>query len=168
MSEVLTRIDPMPAEPFAGRGVSVRQAPPMARFSLRARQAADLEKLLGLSVPQKIGTMQSGVMCLGPDEWLMLAPHGTKIADGAGLSLAVTEVSDRNVAILLEGPRAASVLAAGCALDFDKFDVGRATRTIFETVEIIIVREAADRFHVEVWRSFAPWLWTAFVTVAAE
>ncbi len=168
MSEVLTRIDPMPAEPFAGRGVSVRQAPPMARFSLRARQAADLEKLLGLSVPQKIGTMQSGVMCLGPDEWLMLAPHGTKIADGAGLSLAVTEVSDRNVAILLEGPRAASVLAAGCPLDFDKFDVGRATRTIFETVEIIIVREAADRFHVEVWRSFAPWLWTAFVTVAAE
>lgn len=168
MSEVLTRIDPMPAEPFAGRGVSVRQAAPMARFSLRARQAADLEKLLGLSVPQKIGTMQTGVMCLGPDEWLMLAPHGTKIADGAGLSLAVTEVSDRNVAILLEGPRAASVLAAGCALDFDKFDVGRATRTIFETVEIIIVREAADRFHVEVWRSFAPWLWTAFVTVAAE
>jgi sarcosine oxidase subunit gamma len=98
----------------------------------------------------------------------MLAPQGTKIADGAGLSLAVTEVSDRNVAILLEGPSAASVLAAGCALDFDHFEVGRATRTIFETVEIIIVREAADRFHVEVWRSFAPWLWTAFVTVAAE
>ncbi len=168
MSELLARIEPTPTVPFAGNGVTVTSAPPMARFSLRARKAADLEKLLGVSVPQKIGTMQSGVMCLGPDEWLMLAPHGTKIADGAGLSLAVTEVSDRNVAILLEGPRAASVLAAGCALDFDHFAIGRATRTIFETVEIIVVREAGERFHVEVWRSFAPWLWTAFVTVAAE
>jgi len=55
---------------------------------------------------------------------------------------------------------------AGCPLDLNQFAVGRATRTIYETVEIIILREAEDRFHVEVWRSFSEWLWTAMTTVA--
>jgi sarcosine oxidase subunit gamma len=32
---------------------------------------------------------------------------------------------------------------------------------VFETVEIQIWAMAPDRFHVEVWRSFAPWLWQA-------
>lgn len=167
MSEVLVRHEPIPAEPFVGREVEVRAAPLLARFSLRARHAAELEKQLGRPVPQKIGTSDKGLLCLGPDEWLLLAPVGTTVhADAA--TVAGTEVSDRNVGIVVEGPRAAEVLSAGCPLDFDRFDIGRATRTIFETVEIIVVREAAERFHVEVWRSFAPWLWTAFTTVATE
>jgi sarcosine oxidase subunit gamma len=54
-----------------------------------------------------------------------------------------------------------------CA-DLDRFAVGRATRTIFETVEVILIREDADRFQVEVWRSFADWLWTALTTAASH
>lgn len=167
MSEGLVRHEPIPAAPFVGREVEVRVAPRFARFSLRARHAAELENLLGRPVPQKIGTSDTGVLCLGPDEWLMLAPVGTALAADAA-TVAVTEVSDRNVGIIVEGPRATEVLSAGCPLDFDTFDVGRATRTIFETVEIVVVREDAERYHVEVWRSFAPWLWKAFVTVATE
>ncbi len=168
MSEVLVRHEPIPATPFLGRDVTVSAAPRYARFSLRARQASDLERLLGRPVPTKIGATDQGVLCLGPDEWLMLAPANTAFTPAEGTGVAVTEVSDRNIAVILEGPRAADLLAAGCPLDFDAFDVGRATRTIYETVEIIVLREAADRFHVEVWRSFAPWMWTAFVTVATE
>ena len=48
------------------------------------------------------------------------------------------------------------------------FAVGKASRTIYETVEIILTREAGDRFHIEVWRSFAPWLWTALTTAAGH
>lgn len=168
MSEGLTRREPVPAEPVSGRDVIVRAAAPMARYALRARQASDVEKLLGRPVPHKIGDTDQGVFCLGPDEWLLLAPAGTALSAGEGAAVAVTEVSDRNIGIIVEGPRASEVLAAGCPLDFDRFNVGRATRTIFETAEVIILRDAADRFHVEVWRSFAPWLWTAFVTVASE
>jgi sarcosine oxidase subunit gamma len=47
---------------------------------------------------------------------------------------------------------------AGCPLDLDGFATGRATRTIFETVEIILLRKDKVLFEVEVWRSFAPWL----------
>ena len=167
MSDDLVRHDPIPAEPFIGRNVTVSAGSSLARFSLRARQAADVEKLLGRSVPQKIGTSTDGVICLGPDEWLLLAPVGTALAMDSA-TVAVTEVSDRNVCILLEGPRATELLSAGCPLDFDRFDLGRATRTIFETVEIIVLREGAARYHVEVWRSFAPWLWTALTTIATE
>lgn len=166
MFEVLARDEPLPETPFVGRDVKLSAAPRFARFSLRARKSADLERSLGRPVPAKIGESDQGLLCLGPDEWLLVAPVGTSLSQGAGV--AVTDVSDRNVAILLEGARATEVLSAGCPLDLAHFAVGRATRTIFETVEIIVVRDAADRFHIEVWRSFAPWLWTAFETVAIE
>ena len=87
---------------------------------------------------------------------------------GAGLPVAITDISERAICLVLEGPRAAELLMTGCPLDLDNFAVGRATRTIYETVEIIIIREGEDRFHVEVWRSFAAWLWTAFTAAASH
>jgi len=57
-------------------------------------------------------------------------------------------------------------LMSGCPLDLNKFAVGQVTRTIYETVEVIIIREAEDRFHVELWRSFAAWFWIAMTTAA--
>ena len=33
-----------------------------------------------------------------------------------------------------------------------------ATRTLFVKAEIVLWRSEAERFHVEVWRSFAPYL----------
>jgi sarcosine oxidase subunit gamma len=91
-----------------------------------------------------------------------------KLADGSGLPVAITDVSERSICITIEGAAAAAVLMAGCSLDLDQFAVGRATRTIFETVEIVIVRETENRFQVEVWRSFADWLWTALTTAASH
>jgi sarcosine oxidase, subunit gamma len=168
MSEVLTRAEPVPTTPFVADGVTISLAPPMARYSLRARQAQALETLLGVKVPKKIGATEGGIACLGPDEWLMRAPAGTNIPMGAGLAVAVTDVSERSVCLIVDGPRAAEVLMSGCPLDLDHFAVGRATRTIYETVEIILLREAEDRFHIEVWRSFASWLWTALTEAASH
>ena len=168
MSEAFVRGDPIPAQAFLAADVSITAAAPMSRFSLRARHASDLEGVIGAKIPDKIGIMLDGVACLGPDEWLAFAPDGAAMPDAAGLSVSVTDVSDRSVGIILEGARAIEVLATGCPLDLDHFAVGRATRTIYETVEIVIVREAMDRFHIEVWRSFAPWLWTALTPAASE
>jgi len=168
MSDALTRIDPVPTERYSTDGVTISLAPPMARYSLRARQAQVLEALLGVKVPTKIGATEGGVACLGPDEWLLRAPAGTSIPLGEGLPIAVTNVSERSVCLIVEGPDAAKLLMSGCPLDLDRFAVGRATRTIYETVEIILIRETEDRFHVEVWRSFAAWLWTALTTAASH
>jgi sarcosine oxidase, subunit gamma len=167
MSDLLTRNEPVSEPPFAAEGVTVSLAPPMARFSLRARQAQALETLLGVKVPKRIGATEGGIACLGPDEWLLRAAAGSTIAMGENLPIAIVDISDRALCFIVEGTRAAEVLMSGCPLDLDSFAVGRATRTLYETVEIILIREAEHRFHVEVWRSFAPWLWMA-VTTAAE
>ena len=58
---------------------------------------------------------------------------------------------------------AAEILMSGCPLDLERMAVGRGTRTIYETVEIVVIKRGAARFHIEVWRSFAPWLRAALV-----
>jgi sarcosine oxidase, subunit gamma len=168
MSDLLLRTEPVNAAPYATPGVTISLAPPMARYSLRARQAQALETVLKVKLPKKIGATEGGIACLGPDEWLMRAAAGTAIPDGAGLSMAITDISERALCCVVEGPRAAQILMSGCPLDLEHFAVGRATRTIYETVEIILIRDAEDCFHVEVWRSFAPWLWTALTKAASH
>lgn len=167
MSDVLSRSEPVFTSPFIASGVTVSLAPPMARYSLRARQAHALETVLGVKVPKKIGETAGGIACLGPDEWLMRDALGTKIPSGQALPVAITDVSERSVCLIVEGPRAATLLMSGCPQDLDLFTVGKASRTIYETVEIILIRQSEECFHVEVWRSFAPWLWEA-LTVAAQ
>lgn len=168
MSEALTRTDPVTDPAFAGEGVTISLAAPMARFSLRTRQPELLEQALGLKLPRRIGSGQDGAVCLGPDEWLLRAPVGATLAAAAALPAAVVEVSERSVCLVVEGVRAAEVLAAGCPLDLELFAVGRATRTVFETVEIVLLRTSEQRFEVEVWRSFSPWLRAALETAARQ
>lgn len=168
MSESLTRAEPVSCEAFVGESVTISLAPPMARYSLRARDPAVLEALLGRKLPAKIGTTAGEIACLGPDEWLLRLPIGSIIPMGEGLPLAITEVSERSVSLIVEGPRAAEVLMVGCPIDLDRFTAGRATRTIFETIEIILIRSGEHRFELEVWRSFAPWLQLALTTAAAQ
>ena len=168
MSDTLVRTEPVSLTPFVGDGVTISRAAPMVRYSIRARQPQALETLFNARFPHKIGATEGGIACLGPDEWLLRAGEGTAIPMGEGLPLAVTDISERAVCLIVEGARAAEVLMSGCPLDLELFAAGRATRTIYETVEIILIREAQDCFHVEVWRSFSPWLWTALTTAATH
>jgi sarcosine oxidase, subunit gamma len=168
MSDVLTRHEPVPATPFVAEGVTISLAAPMQRHSLRARSAQALETSLNVKVPKKIGATEGGIACLGPDEWLFRGEACATMPTGAGLPVAITDISERSICMVVEGPRAAEVLMSGCPLDLDNFAVGRATRTIYETVEIIIIRGAEDRFEIEVWRSFAGWLWVALTTAASH
>jgi len=149
-----------------GRGVRVSMAPAASRYSLRAREAAVLERVAGLALPVAIGETRGGVMRLGPDEWYARLPADAALAEGEGEPVSVVDVSSRSVGMIIEGPRATALLMAGCPLDLETFAVGRATRTVFELVEIIVWREDVDRFDVDVWRSFAPWLWGALAAAA--
>jgi heterotetrameric sarcosine oxidase gamma subunit len=105
---------------------------------------------------------------LGPDEWLLLAPEaeGPGVARELGAALAglphsLVGVGHRNTALTLSGPEAATVLNAGCPLDLDlaAFPVGACTRTVFGKAEIVLWRAAERTFHIEVWRSFAAYVW---------
>lgn len=152
---------------MAEPGATLGFGPPLARYSLRARDATALGKLIGRKIPARIGASEGEVACLGPDEWLLRAPAGTSIPDGAGLPLAVVEISDRAVTLVVEGRRAEAVLQTGCPRDLARFAVGEARRTVFEGVEMILLRTSRDRFEIDVWRSFAPHLHLALTRAAA-
>jgi sarcosine oxidase, subunit gamma len=149
--------------PVEGTGVRLSLATDLVRYSMRARDPAVLEGVLGRSLPRRIGDTDAGIACLGPDEWYVILPDNFDLPRGGGLPVSVVDVSSRALGFVLEGPGALSVLASGCPLDLARMGVGRATRTVFETVEIVVWRESDERWHVEVWRSFATWLWHAFV-----
>ena len=153
---------------IARPGVTISAAVPMRRYSLRARDPAMLAAVIGHPLPARISETEGGIACLGPDEYYARLPVDTVLPDGAGQPVSIVDISARAVGIALEGDRAVDVLAAGCPLDLTRFAVGRTARTIFETVEIIVTREAQARWHVEVWRSSAPWLWQALATAAAD
>ena len=153
------------------------------RYSLRLNRddIPAAKKLGGWKIPKKVGDSvidgPTTISCLGPDEWFILTtPDGDadtaarleKLADKTLTS--VTDISHRNVAFLLEGEGATSILNVGCPLDLSlpAFPVGKSTRSIFENAPVLIIRTARDIFHVECWRSFAPYLWTFFGTIAAE
>lgn len=142
-------------------GVTVTELPPTARIALRIADPG----AAGLALPATIGERSTegarSALCLGPDEWLV----ETSEADGPALlatlagataPLSAVEVSDREISYRLEGPAVLDLLAAGCPLDLARMPVGRGTRTVYDTAQVVLVREADDRFHLTVWRSFAP------------
>jgi sarcosine oxidase, subunit gamma len=119
---------------------------------------------------------ERAALWLGPDEQLLLA----SIADGdaiarqlreslVALPHSLVDVSHRQIAIEVSGPRAQNVLNAGCPLDLhtSSFPVGMCTRTVLGKCEIVLWRTAAATFHVEIWRSFADYA-SRFLAEAGE
>lgn len=114
---------------------------------------------------------------LGPDEWwLFAAGEGADAVmsevQGAltGLAASLVDISDRQLGYTLTGPGAGAALNAGLPLDLSltAFPVGMATRTMFEKAEIMLWRTAHDSFHIEVRRSFAPYLTELLAMALAE
>lgn len=85
----------------------------------------------------------------------------------ARLPLSAVDISDREITFALAGPAVLDLLATGCPRDLAKLAVGSGARTLFDTVQVVLTREAADRFHLTVWRSFAPHL-RALLDIAAR
>ncbi|MBL8697668.1 MAG: sarcosine oxidase subunit gamma [Alphaproteobacteria bacterium] len=172
MADPLPRQGPLTPLPLDEtlRGFACAIVPPMARFILRADDAARAAagRGLGLELPSdpcRAATRDGrSALWLGPDEWLLLAAEAdgpavaAAIADSAaGTRHALFDVGHRQIGLALSGPLAADVLAQGCPLDLDPsaFPVGMCTRTLLAKTEIVLWRRDAERFHVEVARSFA-------------
>ncbi len=154
----------------AGNGsVQITPAEPAERISLRARtnDLADLSKALGVTLPQKpkhsATKGKRSALWLGPDEWLVIDTSGqSPFADLQGVATlhAATDVSHRNIGILISGEGAEATINAGCPQDLSLsvFPVGAATRTIFGKAEIVLWRLSETEFRLECWRSFAPYV----------
>ncbi|MDX1655237.1 MAG: sarcosine oxidase subunit gamma [Candidatus Competibacteraceae bacterium] len=158
-----------PGALVASSAVAVTLLAPVGRFSLRLREAnvPALSQAVGVELPGKIGVCAKAdtleVLCLGPDEWLIHLPE----ADGFRLVEAcarvypeaphsLTEITDREVSVLIEGPKAAELLTLGCPRDIDRLQEGQGRRTLMDGATVVLWRDGARRFRLDMWRSFAP------------
>src|SRR3546814_15824698 len=69
---------------------------------------------------------------------------------------SLVDIGHREIGIEIGGPAATLVLAAACPLDLAGMPAGTGTRTIFDTVQIVLIKPDDASYRVEVWRSFAP------------
>ena len=156
-----------------GPRFALSEAPPAARFILRGPEAVRVAcgMAFGAEPPSRLGAASEvsgrAALWLGPDEWLLIADGADASDIGAmlesvleGTAHSLVDVSHRQIGLVASGPAAARVLNAGCPLDLslNAFPAGFATRTLFDKIEIVLWRRAETTFHVELWRSFAPWL----------
>lgn len=105
---------------------------------------------------------------LGPDEWMLHAtgedpaPIASQLeASLSQVSHSIVDISHRSDAFSISGAHCEFILNHGCPLDLsiEAFPVGMCTRTILENASILLSRPAPQIFHVDVWRSFAPYVW---------
>ncbi|MFB2550299.1 sarcosine oxidase subunit gamma [Ensifer soli] len=166
---------------FLGGSAAARltPAPPSTRLSLRAKPdaVAALSSAFGLDLPTRPKTSASAngrhALWLGPDEWLLIDETEADllaVAASAGVLHSATDVSHRNMAVLVEGPRVEATLQGACPLDLslNVFPVGGAARTVYGKAEIVLYRTREDAFRVECWRSFAPYVAAMLAEGAAD
>jgi sarcosine oxidase subunit gamma len=173
--------------PLEGFALSARprftlsEAPPAARFILRGAEGVRVAcgMAFGVEPPPRLGLAGESegrvALWLGPDEWLLIADGADAAGIGGmlesvldGTAHSLVDVSHRQIGLIASGPTAARVLNAGCPLDLDlkALPVGFATRTVFDKVEIVLWRRAETNFHIEIWRSFAPYLASSLAEAA--
>jgi sarcosine oxidase subunit gamma len=177
MAERALRQPPVFASP-----AGVRVLPPLARYALRVDVTAAAAACAGIT-PVAAAVCRASqlgdwhALWLGPDEQLLLGPvdAGATFAAAVGDALqgiphSLVDVSHRQGAVEVSGPNAATLLNAGCPLDLGlaATPVGFCSRTVFGKSEVVLWRRAEDAFHLEVWRSFMPYVHGLLALVAAE
>lgn len=161
--------------------VTLSVLPPVVRLNLRIAPA-DLRSAshaFGVELPTRVGQGahkgNRSAWCMGPDEWLLHAPEDQQgaivdafaaIRDSAAHSLVV--ISDREIAYGLTGPRATELLTTGCPIDLRKIAVGNAKRTVFDSAQVVLIRDGENDWRLEVWRSFAPHVEALLTTAHRE
>lgn len=167
------RRDPAIAACIKLGSVTLTPSLEMTRLVFRGSSQAQIAcgRGIGLDLPrtalQSAHTDEQIVLWQGPDEWLIILPQSDRTGRIrtlrealADLPHSLVEVSHRNVGMVLTGRDVEKLLNAGCPLDLclKAFSVGMTSRTIFAKTDITLWRRAAETFHVEVWRSFVPYL----------
>lgn len=155
---------------MADADVGFRRLAPTARFILQGERAARdaAGRAFGTALPEEAcrahADGERAALWLGPDEQLLLAPAAeagriqAELGEALlGLAHSLVEVSQRQVALALTGPRSRDLIASGCPLDLDpdSFPVGMCVRTLFAKAEVVLWRRSAEEYHLEVARSFA-------------
>jgi sarcosine oxidase subunit gamma len=133
----------------------------LAAFGWGEAARENLSTALGMNLPTAGGSAEAGgvvALSIGPGRWLIVAPEAA-IASLPALSeaeAAVTDLTGGRTILALTGPRAATVLMKGAAIDLDPaaFPEGAVAATALARMPVIIWRRASG-YDVIVPRSYA-------------
>ncbi|WP_454629992.1 sarcosine oxidase subunit gamma [Bradyrhizobium cenepequi] len=154
--------------------ISLAVLPDAAKLVFRGRPSSigAAGEAFGVELPQTVNRFsQAGgrkAYWLGPDEWLLEAigedPSElfSMIAEKlASHSCSLVDVSHRSDSMEIRGPMSEYVLNHGCPLELSEraFSIGMCTRTILGKSPIVLSRTEREVFHLDVWRSFLPYVW---------
>ncbi len=128
-----------------------------------------VQNLLSVALPDRVGDISQGehcsVICLGPDEWLVVETAGANTLLSASRdhpNLKQIVVSDYYCGLDLSGDLATHVLQKVVAIDFDEpnVPVGTCVQTALHNVPVIIWRQAdACSYRIYVRWSLAEYVW---------
>jgi sarcosine oxidase subunit gamma len=100
--------------------------------------------LLGVELPVEPNTARSGVIWLGPDEWLIVGDDAAEdgLRDALAGEGAAVELSSNRIALELSGPGSIDVLATCCAIDLHPrvFPTGSCAQTLIARAPVIVER----------------------------
>lgn len=154
---------------------------PVARFSLRVAQQgrSRLGQALGLELPERVGARSSQgareALCLGPDEWVILAPEVERetlfkaaVEAYAEVPHSLVEISDREITLRLEGERATDLLTIACPRNLELMPIGSGRRTVMSGIQVVLWRDGQDAYRLDVWRSFFDYIHSLMETGSRE
>jgi len=185
MPEPIRTLIPQSAVPAGGRvyddvlRLTVLPQRSVVRLQLAAKSQKSLARLriAGRPVPEAMNTWsgEDPVTCrVAPDTWLVLSSlhDGAALVDAARAacvkrSFAATDLSDANLTIAVEGPRAVEILVRGCGLDIESLADDACTHTRFAQLPIVLRRAGADRYELIADRSAAKYLFDWLQDAAA-
>jgi sarcosine oxidase subunit gamma len=170
MSAASSRVVSVPTQ------VSLRADPADAALVDALAAAAEV------ALPARVGGVARrgarAALALGPDEWLILSDSDGEApalvaaleAAAAGRHATAVDVSAARIAVLLEGPAAVDLLAAGCPLDLGlaAFPPGTVAGTVLAGATVLIERLAPDAWRLFVRRSYAGHVEAWLAAVAAD
>jgi sarcosine oxidase, subunit gamma len=160
----------------------LRELPGAARFVFQGGAAAQSAAgaLWNIPFPESacraISLGTRATLWLGPDEFLLWDADRSG-ADSAQAFLklqqdhpcSVVDVSQRQLSWEISGKFAETILSGACPLDLgvEHFPVGMCTRTVLAKAEILLWRREPEIFHLEAWRSFAPYVTALLAEIAS-
>ena len=149
--------------------IRLSELPLGSKYSVRvaAEDRTKLGAVFGIDFPLEIGGVATAddvfALCLGPDEWELSSERAgiqkvsKRLQDiSEPSSFSVVDVSHRDRVFQVSGPFAETVLNAACPANLGAMDMNSCRRTVFDGVQIVLMKRANDLYRLDVWRSFAP------------
>lgn len=170
-----------------GSGVTIAEATIAAAWNVQGDPShppfiEEVRRVFGVSLPPVPNTIAAvealTALWLGPRSWLLVSGGASPLVDFDAKRNAVNaaggalfDVSATRVGWRISGPRAATVLAKGCPLDFHPraFAAGTCAQSLFGHVNALFVKhDDAPTFTLMVARSYACDVWHALTESAAQ